>query len=221
MRWWDGQIWSPHVAPGSGPPQPHYVQVPYDVGRERRLMKIALVTVVAIGLWYALECILNATALGDSYRHEIHRQFGSGTATFNFSFLSWVGIAVWLGELPFALWLRLAAIAARNAGYPARRSPNWAVWGFICPVVNLWFPYLSAVDCFLPGDPRRKIAGHWWAWWLIQGFVASAVLEVALAGRGPALIVAIVALICPAMATWFGIKLVKAISEAHTALGPQ
>ena len=49
LRWWDGQTWSPHVAPSLQQQQPRYLQVPYDVARERRLMKIALVPVVAIG----------------------------------------------------------------------------------------------------------------------------------------------------------------------------
>jgi hypothetical protein len=128
---------------------------------------------------------------------------------------------LWVLDLPFLIWLRFAALTARHAGYPARRSPNWAVWGYIVPVVSLWFPYLSAVDCFAPGDPRRKIAGHWWGWALAQEFVGGVVLLVALAGRGPALVIATIGLICPVLATWYGLELVRAVSAAHEELARQ
>lgn len=55
-----------------------------------------------------------------------------------------------------------------------RLARAWAVWGWICPVVNLWFPLLIISDVEntdLPPTGRlvaMRIRGLWWACWLIS-----------------------------------------------------
>jgi len=219
LRWWDGWQWTPHLSP-----YPMYRQYRPDLAgeeirRERRMFSLAVATVATVGVLWAVQDLLEATVIGDHLRNALNQGTplgfpGSGFTTWPY----WDGWLLLVVTFPFMLWQGRAAIAADKVGYPARRQPNWAFWGFIVPVVNLWFPYLSAVDCFAPGDPRRRLAGHWWGWFLAQQIAPGIVGLVALAGRGPALILAVLALICPALATYFGLKMVHAINAAHSEL---
>ena len=51
-----------------------------------------------------------------------------------------------------------------------RRARPWAFWGWICPVVNLWFPLQIAQDAVDadPG-PGRSRAAHLVGWWWATG----------------------------------------------------
>jgi hypothetical protein len=64
-----------------------------------------------------------------------------------------------------------------------RRARGWAIGGWFCPVVNLWFPFMIASDVILDternpdgwGRQQRHsvaIAGIWWA-----SFILTAVLS--------------------------------------------
>jgi hypothetical protein len=63
-----------------------------------------------------------------------------------------------------------------NAGLwgPQRRDRGWAFWGWLVPVVNLWFPYRIAADASTPEqvgpvESRTTLAlvRAWWAAWLL------------------------------------------------------
>lgn len=51
-----------------------------------------------------------------------------------------------------------------------RRRQGWAIGGWFCPVVNLWFPLQIMVDAVrsAPAAGRRlgTLTGWWWALWL-------------------------------------------------------
>jgi hypothetical protein len=217
LRWWDGAQWSPHVSPYPTA-QVRPAAVGYELEQEQRLFKTAVAFVLLVGIAFGVHYLFDATRIGDEFRHHVNN--GTATATFYFppGFVDWFGFAALLVELPVMIWLRRAAITARRAGFPARRGPNWAIGGFFVPVVSFWFPYLCAVDCFAPGDPRRRLAGHWWGWFLGAQTLPGVILLVALEGRGPAVVVAIIGLVLPALATYFGLRLVQAINAAHAEL---
>ena len=75
----------------------------------------------------------------------------------------------------FVVWFRRARINAECHGYPQRRARGWAFWGWIVPIVNIWFPFQIMGDIWRAGLPawqRRKIAwlpALWWTSWLISG----------------------------------------------------
>ena len=75
----------------------------------------------------------------------------------------------------FVMWFRRARINAERHGYPQRRARGWAFWGWIVPIVNLWFPFQIMGDIWRAGLPprqRRKTAwlpALWWTSWLISG----------------------------------------------------
>jgi len=219
LRWWDGWQWTPHTSPAAPYRQYRPDLAREQIARERQMFKFAYGILALLGVLWAARVLLDATVIGDHLRHASDTGTGTGIGFFGYaSWPFWDGYALWAISIPFLLWLRLAALAARAVGYPARRHHNWAFWGFFVPIVSLWFPYLSAVDCFAPGDPRRRLAGHWWGWFLAQQILPGIIVLVALAGRGPALVLAVAGLTCPVLATYFGLKMMSAIDAAHREL---
>jgi hypothetical protein len=75
----------------------------------------------------------------------------------------------------FVVWFYRARINAERHGYPQRRARGWAFWGWIVPIVNIWFPFQIMGDIWragLPADQRRETAwlpALWWTCWLLSG----------------------------------------------------
>ncbi|KNB54278.1 hypothetical protein AC230_05410 [Streptomyces caatingaensis] len=82
----------------------------------------------------------------------------------------------------FIVWFRRVRINAevfRPDGHRMRRG--WAVWGWLTPVVNLWFPKRMADDVWaasLPyapdGSPlrvSRAVMNWWWGLWIATLFL--------------------------------------------------
>jgi Domain of unknown function (DUF4328) len=76
----------------------------------------------------------------------------------------------------FVVWFRRVRINAEHRGYRQRRARGWTFWGWMVPVVNLWFPFQLMGDIWRAGLPpagRRKTAwlvAGWWICWLATGF---------------------------------------------------
>jgi Domain of unknown function (DUF4328) len=75
----------------------------------------------------------------------------------------------------FVVWFYRARINAERHGYPQRRARAWAFWGWIVPIVNLWFPFQIMGDIWragLPAEQRGETAwlpALWWTCWLLSG----------------------------------------------------
>ncbi len=75
----------------------------------------------------------------------------------------------------FVVWFRRARINADYHDYPQRRARGWAFWGWIVPIVSLWFPFQIMGDIWRAGLPvsrwRRTawLPALWWTCWLISG----------------------------------------------------
>jgi Domain of unknown function (DUF4328) len=75
----------------------------------------------------------------------------------------------------FVVWFRRARINAERHDYRQRRARGWTFWGWIVPVVNIWFPFQIMGDIWragLPAQQRRKTAwlpALWWTCWLLSG----------------------------------------------------
>ncbi|MGW9210564.1 DUF4328 domain-containing protein [Embleya sp. NPDC055664] len=93
----------------------------------------------------------------------------------------------------FLIWFHRAR---RNIDtYPgqARRtlSSGWAIGGWFCPVVNLWFPPRITVDVWRASDPRAQHGGGItrgglvlvWGWWIT--FVAAMTIPLGVRYLGP------------------------------------
>lgn len=71
-----------------------------------------------------------------------------------------------------------------------RRDRPWVVWGWFCPGVNLWFPYMVVRDVWETSDPRtpayryelgknlgaRRLAWWWFAWLVAEAAHATALV---------------------------------------------
>lgn len=75
----------------------------------------------------------------------------------------------------FVVWLRRARVNAERSGWRQRRASGWTFWGWLVPIVSLWFPFQVMGDIWragLPADRRRRTAWLpvlWWTTWLLSG----------------------------------------------------
>lgn len=75
----------------------------------------------------------------------------------------------------FVVWFYRARINAEQHGYRQRRARGWAFWGWIIPIVNIWFPFQIMGDIWragLPAEQRGETAwlpALWWTCWLLSG----------------------------------------------------
>ena len=86
-----------------------------------------------------------------------------------------VDITIFGWSILFVVWFRRARINAERHGYRQRRARGWAFWGWLIPIVNLWFPFQIMGDIWragLPDQQRGKTAwlpALWWTFWLLSG----------------------------------------------------
>jgi hypothetical protein len=98
-----------------------------------------------------------------------------------------LGIVAVAAGVTFILWLRqVRGNAERFCKAPHRRSRSWLIGGWICPVVNLWFPKQIVDDIVAASTPRtdphandlpRLRAGIVQIWWIT--WIASTVVGLA------------------------------------------
>jgi len=80
----------------------------------------------------------------------------------------------------FLLWFwRVRFNAGVWAPRSQRRTQGCAFWGWVCPIVNFWFPYSIASDALAASAPAgstgckgSRLLRLWWMEWLIQGLFA-------------------------------------------------
>ncbi|MEP6625322.1 MAG: DUF4328 domain-containing protein [Acidimicrobiia bacterium] len=164
MRWWDGDAWTGHV---SGPPP---AMQAVDVQSERALARWLQPLLVVAGVAQAFGMFANA-AQAKWFVEHWDEMVRTGTTVdappSGSSFSSLVlPITILVGVL-FLVWFYRAARSGWGAGLPARRSPMLATLSFVIPVVNLWWPYQSAMDMVPADDRRRSVIQRWWAMWLL------------------------------------------------------
>ncbi|HET9895510.1 MAG TPA: DUF4328 domain-containing protein [Streptosporangiaceae bacterium] len=90
-------------------------------------------------------------------------------------------ITIFVTGIVFAVWFRRARINAGQSTWRQRRALRWAFWGWIVPVVSLWFPFQIMGDIWRAGLPearRRRTAwlpALWWTTWLLSGLTSTTV----------------------------------------------
>lgn len=80
-----------------------------------------------------------------------------------------------LAAVAFIVWLwRVRANAELLVGpHGQRLTREWVIAGWICPVVNLWFPYRVVVDVWRASSPdRANVRDGLVVWWWLA-FVVS------------------------------------------------
>jgi hypothetical protein len=231
IRYWDGSAWTAHVAPAPAPwGTPAALDPQRDLDSELRSARFARIAVYSMAVIY-VAYFFTAAIVGGKVFHEFRKAvdqiqlhpnsnanpFGQQTGFITGAFLGLEGFGflILAAEVVLVVWFFNAATFGYRAGIPARHTPIWAVIGFIVPLVNLWFPCQSAADLFEPGDDRRRIAGWWWACWLIDGLLVTPIFVVSWFSIPVALVVALIASAVPVAGARFGAALIAASGEAH------
>jgi hypothetical protein len=232
LRWWDGLAWTAHV---SAPPPVAWADVAdpqRDLATELSTAKWARIAMYAFAAAYFLEALVIAI-LASPLAHDVKKSINQanndpnmvpnpfrgheGTlvaAIVGIDGLSVVGLAA---EVTIVVWLFNAMTFARRLGIPARRSPVWAILGFIVPVVSFWFPYVCVVDLLEPDDRRRRLAGWWWACWSFAPILIWSVAVVSWFSIPAAVLVALIIAIVPFAGARFGAAMIAVSGEAHRA----
>jgi hypothetical protein len=186
-RYWDGSGWTEHLSATTAPVGPDPQRDLEELRTSGRRAKIAILVAVPI---YAIAPAVQGYQVRetrralDDLRHQITEiESGSPTGRTTTSTQPYTPPASTtlssLTSLPtlvigiiFLIWFHRAASVAARLGRPARRSPGWAVGGWLIPIGNFFLPYQSARDIFRPDERRgRSLVTRWWASYLIAGLV--------------------------------------------------
>jgi hypothetical protein len=139
------------------------------------------------------------------------------------------GLALLAGWITGAMWLHRARKNAEafNPTFHHTRSAGWAWGGWVCPIVNLWFPFQVVRDTDRAASPlgTSPVIGWWWGLWiayLVLDRISSAVQDDAMVNatnasgaQGFAIFVALI--FGAALAAW-GLVLRRVTKEQHALM---
>lgn len=175
---------------------------PVRVVPKRRISGLGVAAMVLVGVVAVLDI---ATTWTTWYSYGVVEDYVAGVAGVTDADLdgadgiSWVVGLVYVAGfvaagIVFVTWLSRARANAESLVHaPHRRGRGWVVGSWICPVVNLWFPYMIVDDVYRasrptnPPDladlrfvPGSRLLGLWWTLWLgtlVLGRIASTIWE--------------------------------------------
>lgn len=245
QRWWDGQAWTDATQPAPGlppapapgiPSQSYVAPLPvFDpanvLADEVKSARTASATLIAGAACYVVIFIL-AAFLMSAYARFLSellaqdfssRRYVQAPEPPDYVFLlsaaiNLVDVVLLVVGVFFLIWFYKAALVAQRAGLPARRSPGWAIGGFIIPIVNLWFPYQSAVDMFPADHPGRALVKRWWALWIGMGVVALIMYAAAFFSIIVAIVLALVGGALAILAAMAARAMIAEIGRVHADL---
>ena len=139
------------------------------------------------------------------------------------------GLALLASWIAGAMWLHRARKNAEsfNPTFHHSRRAGWAWGGWVCPIVNFWFPFQVVRDTHRAVSPRTtsSLFGWWWGFWiayLVLDRVSSNVQDNAMVdatnasgAQGFAIFVALIFAV--ALAGW-GLVLRRVTQEQHALM---
>jgi hypothetical protein len=161
--------WQPPGTTGAGttqawPPAPPGYLPPVALVPPRRatagwgIAASAFVVLVVLAHFFSISRLSHQLALVENLRNgipvsladatESDRQVGGSAMLL---IIAWLVAGLFV--MTWALKARTNAEAYTLS--PFRRSRGWAFWSWICPVVNLWFPYQVIKDIWTASDTAR------------------------------------------------------------------
>ncbi|WP_329118257.1 DUF4328 domain-containing protein [Streptomyces sp. NBC_01465] len=149
---------------------PTWTAPPGSPPRLKSPVGLSYAVLALLGVWTADDLVLFVSyRLGSVAVHDLAIMFGG---------LVWFACAV-----TFMVWFHRVRVNAEVfAPFGHRKSRGWAYWGWIVPVVNLWYPRRIAVDTWVASTQRRpdgsalpasyRLVNVWWACWLLSSCTA-------------------------------------------------
>lgn len=219
----------PPPYPGQG--YPAYAP-PARVFQSAKGLAVATSVLAALGAVIEVVDVPLAWIAGDQLKDAAARGVPADEVVTAFDLMSVptyaVLVAAWIVT---SLWLSRARTNAEvlNPRWRHKRSPGWAWFGWVVPVVLWWFPFQFVRDVRLATvtEERRygTVVGWWWATWLasqhlgwIGGWVVMLAAEPDLDGfsliapvEGVSAVFAVAALVC-----W--LRILRQVSEDQDAV---
>lgn len=141
-------------------------------------MQILLGVTVLATLWYLVAAfgqISLLERLADDVDSVTYAEAGRSDDQMQVAALLLNGCLVATGVMFIVWFYRMRKNAGIWSPTTQRRSPGWSIWGWVCPVVNFWFPYMIAQDGLAAARPYGAkpndglaILRAWWALWVVQ-----------------------------------------------------
>lgn len=156
----------------------------------QRISGLGLAAIIMVGVVVVLDIASTWTTW---YSYGVVRDYVAGVAGVTDADLTsaddislvvaWVYVAAFVASgIVFVTWLSRARTNAESlCPAPHRRGRGWVVGSWICPVVNLWFPFMIVDDVYrasrptnppdlfdLRSVPGARVLGRWWTLWLIS-----------------------------------------------------
>jgi hypothetical protein len=172
------------------------------VPRQRRVGGLGVAAMVLVGVVVVLDIALTWTTWHAYWLVEDYIAGVAGVTEADVNSADNLGLLVYVvylvgfvaAGIVFVTWLWRARVNAEAlVPAPHRRGRGWVVGSWICPVVNLWFPYMIVDDVYRASRPTSSydvhdlrvvpgshLLGLWWALWLasmVLGQIASIIWE--------------------------------------------
>lgn len=164
-RWWDGDEWTTFTRSVFS----LYPNPAHRIKAEREAVPLAklglLLFMVAVFVYQISEFVfdtdfpdpLNITPEGQ------HSLFSYAAPIPGGEILAEMAVAAAIvGYCLIVLWLYRCVQSGRSFRLPVTRRPSWAIYGFLVPLVNLWFPYQVLRDSVPADSPNRRRIKKWW-----------------------------------------------------------
>jgi hypothetical protein len=170
LRYWDGADWTAHV---SGPPAgfpgaaaDHQSLRSVSVWLRRFLIVEPLIALLS------LASTLSVVSGYREYWHQIQDDVGTADPSLvqphGFAQIGQIfGVVAIAGVVLRIVWMVQAGKRAAGRGRPLRRSATLAAFGWIIPIVSLWWPYQAMTDALGSERAKARHVGLWWLCYLV------------------------------------------------------
>ncbi|MFI5531082.1 DUF4328 domain-containing protein [Kitasatospora sp. NPDC051853] len=177
---------SPWQAPSATPagaayPAPPVMPAPAGAYRSAKGLGIAaVVMLVLVALTDVLNAAMSLVVRGE-YQKQVDGSAGSSDevvgpeAVAGLTSLLQLAALVASGVVFLCWFWRVRKNAEALAPhFPHRKRRAWAIWGWIVPIVSLWFPLQMTQDVLRAGSPQQApgrgegLIGGWWAAWIVS-----------------------------------------------------
>jgi hypothetical protein len=220
VRYWDGLTWTPH-AQATQPGLPALRVDPRSVREWARRAPIAFWLLAACS---AISAVATPYVFGRAFEDALDRNepatinFGVGFGFGSSVALNLISLASLGATIALMVWGHHITATARALGLRTSHSPGWAAAGWLVPIINLWFPYQTVRDAFVPGHPARNMAGYWWGLHISTGILSFVGVLFAMGSPEAGAFVGAIGAVTALGAGYYGHELATAIGTTHVGM---